>query len=302
MRTNAASLAGVTTTISATKSRSAVGQRVGEGAIYVVLGAFAIIFVFPFFWTVMTSLKQPWELFVFPPRIFPSVPQWINYPTVFKLAPFALWLENSVFVVVLNTVGAILSSALVAFSFARFRYRGRDIIFLLTLGTMMLPAQVTLIPQFILYHDIGWINTLYPLWVPAWFGGGAFNIFLLRQFMLSVPRELDEAARIDGASPPRIWWSILLPLCKPALATVAILSFINGWNDFIDPLIYLNSPKRFTLALGLSYFENPTQSAGMPMEHLLMAASVMAILPCIALFFAAQRYFVEGIVMSGIKG
>jgi multiple sugar transport system permease protein len=189
----------------------------------------------------------------------------------------------------------------VAYSFARFEYRGRDLLFLVTLGTMMLPAQVTLIPQFVLFQKLGWINTLYPLWVPAWFGGSAFSIFLLRQFILALPRDLDEAALIDGAGYVRIYWSILMPLCGPALATLAVLTFIASWNDFVGPLIYLNSRETFTLAVGLNYFQSVPER-GVPLQHLLMAASLMTILPCIVVFFLAQRYFTEGIVLSGIKG
>lgn len=166
----------------------------------------------------------------------------------------------------------------------------------------MLPAQVTLIPQFVLFHWLGWINTLYPLWLPTWFGGGAFAIFLLRQFILTLPKELDEAALIDGASYFRIFWQILLPLCKPVLATIAVISFIASWNDFVNPLIYLQLPEKFTLAVGLNYFKNLPEVGGEPTQHLLMAASVMVILPVILLFFATQRYFVQGIALTGIKG
>ena len=270
--------------------------------LYILVFFFGFLFMFPFFWTVSSSLKQPWELFNFPPTMWPETLQWSNYASVLTQVPFMTWAANSLIVVTASTVGALLTASMVAYSFARFRYRGRDIIFMITLGTMMLPAQVTLIPQFILFNELGWINTLLPLWVPAWFGGGAFNIFLLRQFFLSLPRELDEAARIDGASYPRIFWSIILPLSKPVLATVAILSFINGWNDFINPLIYLHSPENFTLSLGLHYFRSVPEVTGAPTEHLLMAASVMIIMPVLFLFFAAQRYFVRGVVLSGIKG
>ena len=174
--------------------------------------------------------------------------------------------------------------------------------FIVTLGTMMLPSEVTLIPQYILFKELGWLNSIRPLWVPAWFGGYAFNIFLLRQFILSIPREFDEAAIVDGASYPRILTSILLPLMKPVLATIAVINFIGGWNDFMGPLIYLTSPENFTLALGLRYFNVAPGQAGVPQQHFLMAAVVMSTAPCILLFFAAQRYFVQGIVMSGIKG
>jgi len=268
----------------------------------VMLIVMAVIFFFPFFWTVASSLKKVSELYVFPPILFPAVPQWKNYLTVLQTVPFLTWTWNSMLVVVLSTAGVLLSSSLAAYAFARFEFRGREVLFIVTLGTMMLPAQVTLIPQFILFHDLGWIDTLNPLWIPSWFGGGAFYIFLLRQFILSLPRELDEAAVIDGANPFQILWNILLPLCQPALATVAVISLIGQWGDFITPLIYLNSPVKFTLAIGLNFFRTVPDSGGLPTDHLLMAASVMTTIPPILLFFVAQRYFVTGIVMSGIKG
>ena len=262
----------------------------------------SLVFIFPFFWTVMSSLKTPQEMSTFPPTWTPEVPQWRNYLTVLDAVPFLRWTYNSLFVVSLSTLGTVLSASIVAYSFARFNYRGRDILFVITLGTLMIPAQVTLIPQFVLFHKLGWINTLYPLWVPHWFGGGAFAIFLLRQFMMSLPRELDEAALIDGAGYLRIFWQIILPLCKPVIATVAVISFINSWNDFVNPLIYLQLPEKFTLAVGLNYFKTLPEVGGEPTQHLLMAASVMIIAPVILLFFATQRYFVQGIVMTGLKG
>jgi multiple sugar transport system permease protein len=167
---------------------------------------------------------------------------------------------------------------------------------------MMIPAEVTLIPTYLFYKYLKWLNSIKPLWIPAWFGGGAFLIFLLRQFIMTIPRELDEAATIDGANPLRILFSVLIPLMKPVLATVCVITFIGGWNDFMGPLIYLASPERFTLALGIRYFNVTPAQAGMPEEHLLMASCVMSTLPIIVLFFSAQRYFVQGIVMSGIKG
>jgi multiple sugar transport system permease protein len=281
-----------------------VGRRrgVGDLLLYVPLIIFAIIFVFPFFWSVSSSLKPPDEILSFPPTLLPSVPRWSNYVRVFERAPFARWILNTIIVVVLATLGAVLSSSLVAYSFARFRYRGRDLLFMITLGTMMLPAQVTLIPQYILWSKLGFVNTLLPLFVPQWFGGGAFNIFLLRQFILTIPREFDEAAIIDGASRFHIFRAILLPLCVPALMTVVIISFIANWDDYLTPLVYLNSEMQYTLALGLSLFKNYPETGGEPLQHLLMAASVMTILPPVLLFFIAQRYFVQGIVMSGIKG
>jgi len=287
-------------------SASSLGRRasVRSGSVWLValMIALALIFIFPFFWTISSSLKAPSEILTYPPTFVPAVPQWGNYARVFALSPFARWILNTLFVVALGTLGAVISSSLVAYSFARFQYRGRDFIFMLTLATLMLPAQVTLIPQYILWSKMGLVNTLYPLWLPQWFGGGAFFIFLLRQFFMTVPRELDEAALIDGANRFRIFWAILLPLCVPALATVTIISFISNWDDYLTPLVYLNSQLMYTLALGLSFFKNYPENGGLPQQHLLMAATVMTTLPPIVLFFAAQRYFVRGIVLSGLKG
>jgi len=270
--------------------------------VYTTIVILSILFMFPFFWTVSSSLKTPAEINTFPPTWVPVVPHWFNYVRVTQKVPFFLWVKNSFLVVLLGTSGALISSAFVAYSFARFQYRGRDLIFMITLGTMMLPAQVTLIPQYVLFHRLGWVPSIKPLWVPAWFGGGAFNIFLLRQFIMTLPMELDEAAIIDGASYPRIFFRIIVPLCKPALATVAVLSFIARWNNFIGPLIYLNTRDKFTVAVGLSYLQTLPEAPGEPLQNLLMAASVMAMFPILVLFFSAQRYFVQGIVLSGIKG
>lgn len=288
----------------ASRLAGAKGSSLPIGVLLFYVGAFAlsIIFIFPFFWAISSSFKTIGEINTFPPPLLPAVPQFQNYAEVFAREPYGLWVKNSLIVVVLSTVGAILSSSLVAYSFARFRYRGRDALFVATLGTLMLPVQITLIPQFILFHDLGWVNTLLPLWVPAWFGGGGFSIFLLRQFFMTIPRDLDEAATADGANPFRVYWSILMPLCKPALSALAILWFLGGWNDFITPVIYLNTPDMFTVAVGLSAFQQISGGGGQLMEHLLMAASVMAVIPPVIIFFAAQRYFVEGIVLTGIKG
>jgi ABC-type glycerol-3-phosphate transport system permease component len=275
---------------------------IGTILFYVVAILLSVLFVFPFFWAVSSSLKTVSEINTFPPPLWPAVPQFHNFAEVFAREPYGLWVKNSVIVVVLSTVGALLSSSLVAYSFARFRYRGRDVLFVITLGTLMLPIQVTLIPQFILFHTLGLVNTLAPLWLPAWFGGGGFSIFLLRQFFMTIPRDLDEAATADGANPFQVYWSILLPLCKPALSALGILWFIGGWNDFLGPVIYLNTPDMFTVAIGLSAFQQIPGGGGQLFQHLLMAASVMAIVPPIGIFLAAQRYFVQGVVLTGIKG
>jgi multiple sugar transport system permease protein len=281
------------------KSRRNVTMNV---VYYVLLSVAALLFFFPFFWTLMTSLKRPAEILLFPPTVFPEVPQWQNYPRVFEKVPFVRWTGNTLFIVVASTLGMLLSASLAAYAFARFDFKIKEPLFVITLGTMMLPAQVTLIPQFVLFHMLGWIDTVRPLWVPAWFGGGAFAIFLLRQFMMTLPRDLDEAAIIDGAGYVRIFWNILMPLCKPVLATLAVISIIGRWNDFLGPLIYLRSAEKFTLAVGLNFFRRMPEGGGQPLQHLLMAASVMTTLPLIVLFFSAQQYFVQGIALTGIKG
>lgn len=271
--------------------------------LYALAITLALAFGFPFFYAIASSLKSPSEIFVFPPQILPEVPQWSNYLEVFERQPLYLrWFGNTVLVTLLGTLGVVLSASLVAYSFARFKFRGRNLLFVATLSTMMMPAQVTLIPQFILFSEIGWLDTLYPLWVPLWFGGGAFYIFLMRQFIMSLPRDLDEAALIDGASRWRIWWNILFPLCKPVLATAAIIAFMAEWNRFMEPLVFLISPRNFTLSVGVSFFQQNAESIAEILQHLLLAASMMMIAPTLIVFFAAQKYFVRGIVMSGLKG
>ena len=276
----------------------------GRIILYLFVLSLCILFGFPLFWTLMSSFKTPVEMAAFPPVIIPKIFQWVNYNSVLIIPriPVTVWAMNSAIVVTLTTLGTVITASLVAYSFARFEYRGRDALFMITLATMMLPAEVTLIPQFILFFKLGWINTLKPLWVPAWFGGGGFAIFLIRQFFLSLPWDLDEAALIDGANYFRIFWSILLPLCKPILATLGIITLMASWGDFIGPLIYLNTPTKFTVSIGLQFFKNSPEVGGEPMQHLLMAACVLSMIPTIALFFLGQRYFVQGIVMSGIKG
>jgi multiple sugar transport system permease protein len=283
----------------------AKGTRAAWRAIlYLVATAWGVSFLFPFFWTIASSLKQPSEIYAFPPVWIPSVLKWSNYVQVFNIAPFLSWFANSVYVVSLSTLGVVVSSTVVGYSLARFDYRGRDILFIITLSTMMIPAQVTLIPQYLLFHRLGWVNSFRPLWIPMWFGGGAFNIFLMRQFIMTLPRDLDEAAIIDGANPLRIFANIIVPLCKPVIATAAVISFISAWNAFIGPLVYLNEREKFTLALGLDALRTTStgDTKGIPTFHFLMAGCVMATIPPMALFFSVQRLFVRGIVMSGIKG
>lgn len=269
--------------------------------IYVICIALSLLFVLPLVWTVLSSLKSPLELFIFPPKFFPESLQWRNYVTIFEDFPFPRWYWNTFLVVVLHTSGVLVTSSLVAYGFARFQFRFRGPLFMLVIATMMLPAQITLIPRFILFDKLNWLNTLLPLWVPAWFGGTPFAIFLMRQFMMTLPRDLDEAAVLDGASYFRVFWQILMPLCKPALATLAIINFIAVWNEFLDPVVFLNSTKKFTIAVGLWYFKAQPMSA-MPTAHFLLAASVTSIIPPLVLFFAFQRFFVRGVALTGLKG
>ncbi|PIS29204.1 MAG: sugar ABC transporter ATP-binding protein [Candidatus Marinimicrobia bacterium CG08_land_8_20_14_0_20_45_22] len=265
---------------------------------YLLLVAVSLVLIMPFVWIISTSLKGNESIFAIPPKWIPETLHWENYAKVFTQMPFFTYMRNSVFISVVVILGTVLSSSLVAYAFACLKWPGRDGLFIFVLGTMMLPMQVTMIPVFVLFKQFGWLNTFKPLIVPAFFGGGAFNIFLLRQFFLTIPKELFEAARIDGCSEWRIYWKIVLPLAKPALATVAILTFMMTWNDFLGPLIYLSDKLKGTLALGLAMFVGQYQTEW----GVLMAASVLVMLPVIFLFFLFQKYFIRGFMMSGIKG
>jgi multiple sugar transport system permease protein len=281
--------------------RLVVRRTMNRLLLYALCIGLSILFMLPFLWTVASSLKQPFELFVFPPAFFPEKLQFQNYVTVFRDFPFPRWYWNTAVIVVLNTSGVLATSSIVAYGFARFDFKYRHFLFILVIATMMLPAQITLIPRFILFDKLHWLDTLLPLWVPAWFGGTPFAIFLMRQFMLTLPRDLDEAAILDGASYFRVFWQILVPLCKPALATLAIINFIAVWNEFLDPIVFLSSAKNFPIAVGLWFFQAQPMSA-MPTAHLLLAASVTTIIPPIIIFFAFQRYFVRGVALTGLKG
>ena len=274
----------------------------GQLPLYVLALLFAAMFMTPFLWTVGSSLKSGLEVREFPPALVPSSPRFQNYVDIWAVVPLAVFFWNSLQVTIVAMIGQIASATLVAYGFARFRFPFRDAVFLLVISTILLPREVVLIPTFLLFRELHWLDTLLPLIVPSFLGGGAFFIFLLRQFFLTLPRELDEAAKLDGANSFQILMRILLPLSRPALATVAIFSFLAHWNDFLEPLIYLNSPRNFTVALGLRYFQTLPNEAQEPREQLLMAASLVVTLPILLIFFAAQRYFVRGIVMTGLKG
>ena len=266
--------------------------------VYTILTVFGVLFLIPFVWILSTSLKGNEQIFTIPPQWIPSRLRWENYAEVFRRMPVLLYLKNSVIVTALQMIGIVGSSSLVAYAFAILRWPGRNIMFGILLATMMLPMQVTMIPVFVLFKQFGWLDTFKPLIVPAFLGGGAFNIFLLRQFFLGIPRDIADAARIDGCSEFRIYWNIMLPLASPALATVAIMTFMFSWNDFLGPLIYLSEKDKSTLALGLSMF------AGQQTNEwaLLMASSILMLLPMVAIFFFFQKYIIQGFTMSGIKG
>jgi len=265
--------------------------------VYLLLTAFALFFIIPFLWILSTSLKGDAQIFTIPPQWIPETFHWDNYAKVFERIPFLLYVKNSVFISVIVIIGTVLSSSIVAYSFACLNWPGKNILFVIVLATMMLPAQVIMIPVFVFFKEIGWLNTFKPLTLPAFLGGGAFNIFLLRQFFLSIPRDLLDSARIDGCSEFRIYWNIVMPNAKPALATVAILTFMFSWNDFLGPLIYLSDQAKGTIALGLGMFVGQYVTEW----SLLMAASMLMMLPMLIIFFVFQKYFIQGFIMSGIK-
>jgi multiple sugar transport system permease protein len=257
----------------------------------------AFLFLLPFLWMLSTSLKPDTQFYAHPPVWIPSPLMWSNYPDAVNYITFFLYLRNTVTIAVLATIGALLSSSLVAYSLARIPWAGRNFLFVLTVATLMLPFQVTLIPLFLVFRNLGWVNSFLPLIVPHWFGG-ALYIFLLRQFFMTIPMELSEAARIDGASEFRIYFSIILPLARPALATVAIFEFIARWRDYLGPLIYLSDQDLYVLSLGIYEYRSQYGAEW----GLLMAASVLITLPIILLFFFLQKTFVQGITLTGIKG
>jgi len=269
---------------------------------YLFTTLLAIVFALPFLWMISLSLQNPVQFTTYPPTWIPKPLTWGNYPHAMTMPrrPFALYFRNSFIYTFGATAGVVISSALVAYGFARLKFKGRDALFVLVLSTMMLPAQVTLIPRYILFQKLGWIDSMRPLIVPAWFGS-AFDIFLLRQFFMTIPRELDEAAILDGCDYFGILWRIIMPLAKPALVTVVAFSIVATWNDFMGPLIFLNSTEKVTVAVGLSLLSQMAGDSGFTDMGLVMAASVASLAPMIALFLIAQRYFVTGIAMTGLK-
>ncbi|MBB6694865.1 carbohydrate ABC transporter permease [Cohnella xylanilytica] len=265
--------------------------------VYLLLVCGGVVFMIPFVWMLSTSLKGSAGLFDIPPKWIPEPVQWRNYVDAVLAFPFWNYTVNTLIITAANMAGTMISSSLVAYAFARLRWPGRGAWFVVMLATMMLPGQVTMIPMFILFKHLGWLNTFLPLTVPSFFGS-AIYIFFLRQFFMTIPREFTEAAKIDGAPEFMIYWRIFLPLSGATMATIAIFTFMGTWNDFMGPLIYLNDPDKFTLALGLRSF----QQAFGTRWNVMMACSIIVMLPSLILFFTCQRYFIEGITLTGIKG
>jgi multiple sugar transport system permease protein len=283
------------------RSAARTRRNIGLFFTYLFLTAFGLLFSFPLYWTMSSSLQTWQELRSYTPQLIPSVPQWGNYVQVFTITPFARWMLNTVLIICISIPGSLITGTMAAYAFSRFDFYGRNVWFMIMLGTMMIPSWVTLIPQYLLFFQLKLINTYVPLTIGSWLGGGAFTIFLLRQFIMGIPRDLDEAAHIDGAGPLRILVQVIVPLMKPALTTLGILAFLGIWNDFFGPFIYLNSRKLFTAAVGLRFFQTMPMEANEPKDHLLMAAASVTTIPVLLVFIFAQRYFVQGVVMSGLK-
>jgi len=275
-------------------------RRVSPGSIvrYALLTAISVVMILPFVWMLSTSLKEPSDIFVFPPKWIPSPIRWANYSEVLDAIPFGRFYWNSVYIAALVTVGTVLFASLSGYAFARIPFVGRNAVFLLLLSTMMIPHEATSIPMFLFMRELNFLNTHVPLIIVPIFGaGGVFGIFVMRQFFLTLPKELEEAAMIDGCSRVGIYGRIMLPLAGPAIATLTIFTFLTCWNEFYDPLIFLNDRNLMTIPLGLSLF---TDEAGTAWHHL-MAASVMATLPLLIVFFFAQKQFIAGVAMTGLK-
>jgi len=273
--------------------------RVANTAAYALIIFGAIVVFFPFYWQVSTSLKAPEDLFQWPPVWVPWPLHPENYSEVASVVPLGQYIVNSLVICMSVIIGTVFSCSLAAYGFARLRFRGSDALFLLLIAPMILPGAVTLVAQFVMFQRLQWYNTYLPLIVPAFFGD-AFFIFLLRQFFMSIPLELEDAARIDGSGFFGTYLRIILPLAKPALATVIIFRFMWTWNDFFGPLIFLSDARKYTLPLGLTFFQGSPHST--VQMHLLMAMATLIVIPCVLVYFAAQRIFIQGVVFTGVKG
>jgi multiple sugar transport system permease protein len=274
------------------------GDRLFRGLNIFLLVFFAIVMILPFLWLVSSSLKTQIDIFQYPPEFIPDPFMPENYVNALTYKPFGTYFTNTLIIAGLNVIAVVFTSSFCAYGFARIRFPGRDLWFGVVMATLFLPYAILIVPSFIIFARLGWIDTFLPLVVPQFFGGGAFNIFLMRQFFRTIPEEIADAARIDGCSEFGIYWRIMMPLAKPALITIAIFTFLFAWNDLIGPLTYLRSPENHTIAVGLASFRSQTDISW----DLQLAASAAVTFPVIILFFLAQRYFIQGIVMTGLKG
>ncbi len=277
--------------------REQILSHISVVGIYAILLLGAVMIFFPFAWTISTSLKTEQQTLEYPPNWMPDPIQWQNYPDALTARPFGQYYVNTTIITVFSVLGQVISSAVVAYGFARFRFPGRGFMFLVVLSTLMIPFHMLIIPRFILFKYLGWLDTFAPLIIPNFFGG-AFSIFLLRQYFLTIPLDLDEAAKMDGANAFQIFLTIILPLARPALGAVAVFEFVSTWNDFLGPLIYLSSDRNYTVSIGLAAFRNDYFTAW----HLFMAASAVAMLAPLVVFFLAQRYFISGVALTGSGG
>lgn len=269
--------------------------------IYFFLTLGAAVVMIPLLWMISTSLKPAAEVFAFPPKWIPDPPQWGNYINAFKALPFGKFFVNTIFITILAMVAELFTTSLVAYGFSRWDFKGKNAIFILLLATMMLPGVVTMIPSFLVWRNLKLLDTFDPLTLGAWFAWGPAYIFMMRQFFMTIPKSMEEAAVIDGANVFQIYWHIMLPMIRPALLAIAVMSFQGNWNNFQGPLIYLNSVDKFPVVLGLKFFEQ-SLSKEAPQWNYMMAMSVVMAAPILGLFFAAQKYFIEGLNVGGTKG
>ena len=284
-------------------ARGLLGQIGGKVLVLALVAMIAAIFVLPLWWMIITSFKPEQEVFEYPPNLLPRFFVWQNYPDAIRDFPFVTGFTNTMIVIVGTWVGRALSCSLAAFCFARLRFPGRDVIFVVVLSTLMIPYHAVLIPQYLIFRNLGWLNDLKPLFVPEFFAVSAFTVFLLRQFFRTIPREYDDAARVDGCGIYGIYWHIILPNSLPVLGAVTILTFIGEWNDFLRPLIYLDTVDKQTLAIGIAQWSRQADHLGYHVRWVhIMAVSVLITLIPVAIFFFAQRYFIQGVVISGVKG
>lgn len=282
------------------RSSQRANTMTGRMLSHAFLITITVILLFPLYYMLSRSLMQPSEIYTLPVVLWPQHPQWNNYVVALSRAPFLMFFLNTLKIVVLSVVGITGSAALCGYAFARLSFPGRSLLFAAVLATLMLPGAVTMVPLYVIFRDLGWLNTHYPLWLPGWFGGGAVNIFLFRQFFRSLPHELDEAAILDGANVWQIFSRIALPLCKPVIAVVATFTALASWTDILGPAIYLNTPDKFTLAQGL-YNVFKTSYYGTVQVHYVMAVGLLFVIPPLILFIFMQRYLVEGIATTGFK-